>query len=70
MESKVKVSTVLLRVKLKSGEVKFFPWYRMRFYSKDGFFSVYDNDNAELLRFRAPIENVEYYERVEENNGK
>lgn len=68
MESNV--STVQLRVKLKSGEVKFFSWYSVQFYSKDGFFSVYDNDNVGLLRFRAPIENVEYYERVEEDNGK
>lgn len=71
MASKISnISNVRLRVKLKSGEEKFFPWYSVQFYIKDGVFSVYDNDNVALMRFIAPRENIEYYERIEEDNGK
>ena len=57
-----------LRIKLKSGEVKTFPWYAVTFYIRDGHCSVYETAECGLLLFRAPLENVEYIERI--NDGE
>ncbi len=60
---------VRLKIKLRSGEVKFYDWYSVNIFANDRFLEIVDSTICILL-FKAPMESVEYFERIEEDNGK
>lgn len=54
-----------LRILLKDGEVKKFPWENISFKITDEYITVWEHiSNGDIFLFRAPMSNVEYAERI------
>lgn len=57
-----------LKIVLKTGEVKKYPWDDIRFAVSDESVVVTKNNPARTFIFRAPASNVEYCEAIEEED--
>ena len=54
-----------LRILLKDGEVKKFPWENISFKITDEYITVWDHiSKGDIFLVRAPMSNVEYAERI------
>ena len=54
-----------LRVLLKNGEVKKFPWENINFRITENYIKVWKvNSESDNFLFKAPMSNVEYAERI------
>lgn len=56
-----------LKIVLKNGEVKKYPWPGVLFAITDEHVIVTENDSRGTFIFRAPASNVEYCEAIEED---
>lgn len=59
-----------LKIVLKNGEVKKYPWDDICFKISDENVIVVENDSLTTFIFRAPASNVEYCEAIEEEEGE
>lgn len=58
--------TTKLKIVLKTGEVKKYPWSGICFVVTDEHVIVTTNNTYKTFIFRAPASNVEYCEKIEE----
>ena len=56
-----------LKIVLKTGEVKKYPWRAINFSITDERVTVTRNNTYKTFLFRAPMSNVEYCEAIEED---
>ena len=59
-----------LRIVLKSGEAKKYPWAGIHFAVSDENVVVTENNPSKTFIFRAPASNVEYCEAIEEEDDE
>ena len=57
-----------LKIVLKNGDVKKYPWDGTYFAMSDEYVVVTENNPTRRFIFRAPISNVEYCEAIEEDD--
>ena len=58
----------MLKIVLKNGEVKKYPWDDIYFEISDERVTVREHNPSRTFVFRAPASNVEYCEAIEEND--
>lgn len=57
-----------LKIVLRTGEVKTYPWSDIRFEISDEYVVVTENNPARIFIFHAPASNVEYCEAIKEDD--